>query len=237
MIITTKQTTVEKFIVQDWDGTKLYSDYIREGMERTDRSEERVVMLFESPSSSATDSSFHNKEKFRFHDWPAPKSSRAKGVLGPCRYALMNGDSYPVYLRDASPPEGLMEHWMQFVPSFRKPQFVPKISDEENTVYAYLPVEQLRHHVNDPQKHYHLAGKDAIHLMTQKVWTRGLDGTLQCGLHPQTHLKRRFFLRPPNCCPTQKRYDRALSRRRIPWDPKAYSSLTTIKTMRNLKNS
>ena len=35
--------------------------------------------------------------------------------------------------------------------------------------YAYLPVEQLKHHGNDPDTHFHLAGKDAIHPMTQKT--------------------------------------------------------------------
>jgi hypothetical protein len=61
-----------------------------------------------------------------------------------------------------------VEHWQSAVPGFVPPSYVDKITDAE-TVYAYLPVEQIRHHVNDPDIHYHLAGKDAIHLMTQKV--------------------------------------------------------------------
>jgi hypothetical protein len=129
---------------------------------------ENVVMLFESPSSCTADFTFQNLTKFRFHDWPPPSKTGGKSVLGPCRYALMNGTSYPVFLKDGVPPVGLVEHWQSSVPGFVPPSYVDKITDAE-TVYAYLPVEQIRHHVNDPDIHYHLAGKDAIHLMTQKV--------------------------------------------------------------------
>ena len=46
--------------VKDWDGTKFYSDFIKEGLEYNNKSAGNVVMLFESPSSSATNTSFHN---------------------------------------------------------------------------------------------------------------------------------------------------------------------------------
>jgi hypothetical protein len=135
---------------------------------------DNVVMLFDSPTSSTSDFAFHNANKFRFHDWPPPSKTGGKSVLGPCRYALMSGDTYPVFLKDGAPPEGLMEHWTEAVPGFVPPTFVDKITDED-TVYAYLPVEQIRHHINDPDVHYHLAGKDAIHLMTQKTTELLLD--------------------------------------------------------------
>jgi predicted ATP-grasp superfamily ATP-dependent carboligase len=68
-----------------------------------------------------------------------------------------------------------MEHWKETVPGFVEPSFVHEVS-KDDTVYAYLPVEKQEHHVNDPAVHYHLAGKDAIHLMTQKT-TRLLPDT------------------------------------------------------------
>lgn len=142
------------FKINNWAGKRFYSDYIKAGIDYKKQNDPnydpKVVMLFESPSSSGGDSSFHNRSKFRFHDWPPPKSSKAKGVLGPNRYASMNGQSFPVFLRDGAPPAGLMEHWETTIPGFKRPNFVPKIDTEENTVYAYLPVEQLKHHVNDP---------------------------------------------------------------------------------------
>mmetsp|Transcript_4162 Transcript_4162/g.5455 ORF Transcript_4162/g.5455 Transcript_4162/m.5455 type:complete len:502 (-) Transcript_4162:87-1592(-) len=161
------------FKVSNWSGKRFYSDYIKAGIEYKKKTnpdyDPKVVMLFESPSSSTNQSSFHNAGKFRFHDWPPPKQTKSKGILGPNRYASMNGPSYPVFLKDGGPPEGLMNHWKEAIPGFVEPSFVPKIDTEEDTAYAYLPVEQLKHHINDPDTHYHLAGKDAIHLMTQKT--------------------------------------------------------------------
>lgn len=138
-----------KFKVRDWDGKKGYSDYIADGLKYKQMENKNVVMLFESPSSSTADFSFQNKTKFRFHDWPPPSKTGGKSVLGPCRYALMNGTSFPVFLKDEAPPKGLVEHWTASVPGFKPPHYVSKITDDE-TVYAYLPVEQIRHHVNDP---------------------------------------------------------------------------------------
>lgn len=160
-----------KLKVKDWDGTKFYSDYIKEGLIYNNKLEEaeKTIMLYESPSSSTAESSFHNKDKYKFHDWPPPTSTISKGLLGPLRYALMSGDTLPVFLRGGEAPNGLIDHWKKTVPGVKVPTFVPKIHTETDTVYSYLPVEQIEHHVNDPTVHYHLAGKDAIHLMTQKT--------------------------------------------------------------------
>jgi hypothetical protein len=69
----------------------------------------------------------------------------------------------------------LLEHWKEVLPSVPSPHFVDTVH-ENDVVYAYLPVERIKNHVNDPDTHYHLAGKDAIHLMTQKT-TRLLPDT------------------------------------------------------------
>ena len=61
-----------KFKVRDWDGTKGYSDYIAQGLKYKKVENPNVVMLYESPSSSSADFTFHNKTKFKFHDWPPP---------------------------------------------------------------------------------------------------------------------------------------------------------------------
>jgi hypothetical protein len=66
----------------------------------------------------------------------------------------MNGDTFPIYLRDGKPPTGLEEHWESVLPGVPKPNFVSKIDMDRDTVYAYLPVEELKHHVNDPQSKY-----------------------------------------------------------------------------------
>jgi hypothetical protein len=59
--------TFSKLKVHSWDCTKQYSDFIKEGLEykgvKID-DYENVVMLFESPSSSSDQSSFHNRGKF-----------------------------------------------------------------------------------------------------------------------------------------------------------------------------
>jgi len=159
-----------KIKVTNWDPTsgKFYSDYIKEGLEYKKEDSSHCIMLFESPSSSTAESSFHNKDKFKFHDWPPPKSTTSKSILGPCKYASTNGNAFPVFLRNGVPPAGLAEHWAKSIPTIADhlPSFVDKVT-EEDLVYAYLPVEQIKNHVNDPTVHYHLCGKDAIHLMTQ----------------------------------------------------------------------
>ena len=138
------------FKVYDWDGKKFYSDFIKEGLEYQKR-DLHVVMLFESPSTSTSESSFHNKTKFKFHDWPPPKSTMSKQILGPCRYASMNGASFPLFLRNGKPPAGLVEHWAKTIPGYVPSSYVDKIRDKEDTIYAYLPVEQIRNHLNNPE--------------------------------------------------------------------------------------
>lgn len=163
--------TTMKITVEDWEpkSFKGYSEYIKEGMEFLKKDPSKVVMLFESPSSSTSESSFHNNAQFKFHDWPPPKSTISKAILGPCKYSMWNGSALPVFLRAGKTPEGLAEHWAKVMPEgLVKPHFVDTIK-EDDVAYAYLPVEQIKNHVNDPMTHYHLAGKDAIHLMTQKT--------------------------------------------------------------------
>ena len=154
--------TNTKLNVKDWDPMtfKGYSEYIKEGMEFLKKDPSNVVMLFESPSSSTDQSSFHNNEKYKFHDWPPPKSTVSKAILGPCKYSMWNGDALPVFLRAGSTPPGLAEHWQKVMPKeLVMPKFVKKI-ETDDCAYAYLPVEQIQNHVNDPMTHYHLAGKD-----------------------------------------------------------------------------
>jgi len=160
--------------VRWWDRKKKYSDMIQDGLKFKNVETSRIVMLFESPSSSTDGTSFFNSGAFKFHDWPPPKILGGKIILGPCRYASMSGPAYPVYMRQEV-PSGLFEHWGEVLPGFQAPSVVHEITDDD-TVYAYLPVESIKNHVNDPNVHFHLVGKDAIHLMTQKT-TRLLDNT------------------------------------------------------------
>lgn len=87
----------------------------------------------------------------------------------------MTGCTYPSYLKAGKPPAGLVQHWKSTIPRFQSPVFVSDIPDEA-AAYAYLPCESIMQHVNDPHVHYHMAGKDAIHLMTNKT-ARLLQGT------------------------------------------------------------
>ena len=150
------EITQSKSRVRDWDCKKMYTDLVKEGLDYNN-SDISVVMLYESPSSKHSEETFHNKDKFKFHDWPPPKYNQSKVILGPCRYSLMNGSTFPAFLRKGATPPGLQEHWAEAVPDFVPPIFVDKITDDQ-TIYAYLPVEQIKNHVNDPAVHYHLAG-------------------------------------------------------------------------------
>jgi hypothetical protein len=76
----------------------------------------------------------------------------------------MNGPTYPCFLGRF--PGGLSTGVEAAVPGILMPRFAPLVT-ENDTVYAYLPVEQIKNHVNIPMC-YHLAC-DAIHLMTQKA--------------------------------------------------------------------
>jgi hypothetical protein len=168
-------TPAQTFAVAQWDGQQYFADLVRDGLAALHKDNTNVLMLYESPSSSSTETSFYNSQVFNYHDFPA-FPPYYKSVLAPCRYSIMNGSTYPSYLRD-DPPSGLIEHWQATVPDFVAPTFVPTI-DEQAQVYAYLPVEHLNldNHVLVPHVHYHLAGKDAIHLMTNKT-TRLLANT------------------------------------------------------------
>jgi hypothetical protein len=108
--------------IKQWDHKMLFSDFIQEGLHSMQKKITNVVMLYESPSSSSHETSFFNSQVYKFHDYPASPVAY-KAVLAPCRYSLMNGATYPSYLRDA-PPEGLMEHWQRYVPGFAAPPFV-----------------------------------------------------------------------------------------------------------------
>jgi hypothetical protein len=151
--------------IKQWDHKTLFSDFIQDGLILMKKKSTNVVMLYESPSSSSHETSFFNSQVYKFHDYP-PSPVAYKAVLAPCRYSLMNGATYPSYLRD-TPPEGLIEHWRQYVPGFVVPPFVHEIPNDAQ-VYAYLPVEHIAHHVNDPHVHYHIAGNS---FLGKRTWT------------------------------------------------------------------
>lgn len=156
------------FPVHAWDGKKMYSDLISEGLQQLGKETKDVLMLYESPSSNSKDTSFQNTQVFNIHDYP-PTSPYVKMVLAPCRYSVMNGISYSSYLSDSC-PAGLMDHWKDTIPNFQAPSFTSKIEDYSK-VYAYLPLENLDvdRHVINPHIHYHLAGKGALCLMTDRT--------------------------------------------------------------------
>lgn len=166
-----------KFKWRDWDLKTYYGDLVKKGLEYTNKYDEdqKYIMLYETPSTSSPEASFQNKEKYKFHDWPPEKCLKNKNILAPCRYSLMTGPTFPVFLTEGVPPAGLMEHWKDVLPDIPAPNFVDKVQ-EDDIVYAYLPIEQIKNHINDPETHYHLIGKNAIHLMTQKT-TRLLSDT------------------------------------------------------------
>lgn len=50
-----------KLKVRDWDGQKFYSDFVKEGLEYNNKDADKIIMLFESPSSiPAGGNAFHN---------------------------------------------------------------------------------------------------------------------------------------------------------------------------------
>jgi len=162
------------FKVHSWDKKSGYSDYIQSGLNWLNKGHEQVVMLFESPSSSNHESMFYNSQVYKFHDYP-PSSNAYRTTLGPCRYSSMNGSAFPSYLEAGDAPAGLVEHWEATIPGFQRPTFVSEIPDSAK-IFAYLPCESIKNHVNDPSVHYHLVGKDALHLMTKRT-TKMLPNT------------------------------------------------------------
>lgn len=128
------------FQVQQWDGKTYFADFVHQGLVDLKLDKSNVVMLYESPSSSSHETSFYNSQVFNYHDFPS-FPPYYKSVLAPCRYSIMNGPTFPSYLRDA-PPAGLLDHWAATVPEFSAPTFTPEISPDSH-VYAYLPVEHL----------------------------------------------------------------------------------------------
>jgi ATP-grasp domain len=169
-----------KFKWLDWDRKTYYGDLVKEGLIYNNNYDPnaKYIMLYETPHLDSPEAKFHNKEKFKFHDWPPEKCMKNKNVLAPCRYSLMTGPTFPIFLTDGVPPPGLMDHWRDVLPHIPMPHFVDMVQ-ENDIVYAYLPVEQIKNHVNDPETHYHLVGKNSIHLMTQKT-TRLLPDTRSC---------------------------------------------------------
>lgn len=155
------------FRVKPWDKMTRFADYIADGLRYLKKDDKSVVMLYESPSSANSESTFFNCQVYKFHDYP-PASNPYKTMLGPCRYSLMNGTTYPSYLQAGAPPSGLFEHWTEVVPGFERPEFIDHLPTDAQ-IYAYLPCEAIMNHVNDPYVHYHLAGKDALHLMTKRT--------------------------------------------------------------------
>jgi ATP-grasp domain len=184
-VIAYHQSGVPLLPVTLWNGRGHFSDLVQEGLEwhssygkyvseacpvqRDDATGKyKVIMLYECPSAANTlETSFFNSQVYRFHDWP-PTPALYRAVLAPCRYSMMNGNTFPSYLKDGEAPDGLVNHWSKCIPDFVEPSFSPVIPADASA-YAYLPIESLEHHVNDPYVHYHLAGKDAIHLMTTRT--------------------------------------------------------------------
>jgi hypothetical protein len=123
-----------------WDGVTYYGTMVQQGLEYLGKDASKVLMLYESPSSSSTETSFYNSQVFNYHDFPS-FPAYYKSVLAPCRYSVMNGSVYPSYLRDPA-PHGLIEHWQEALPNFEAPVFTPDIT-ADTKVYAYLPVEHL----------------------------------------------------------------------------------------------
>lgn len=146
-----------------------FSDLVHDGLAHINDVEhnETVVMIFEGPTSSAKGTSFYNVKQYRLHDYP-PTPLLYMTTLRPLRYASMNGNKYPAYLMGEAPMD-LVNHWIKAIPNFVPPRFIDSIPPEAK-VNAYLPMESVENeHVNDPDVHYLIAGKDAIGLMTNKT--------------------------------------------------------------------
>lgn len=156
------------FSVVPWDGKTLISSLIEAGLEYLNQDTSNVVTLYESPSSASRTAHFFNHQVYRICDFP-PDTNLARTVLGPCRYALIHGTAFGMYLQNGRPPAGLLEHWKDVLPDhFVEPPFVAEM-DVNSRVYAYAPCESIPNHINDPFMHFHLSGLDALHLMTKRT--------------------------------------------------------------------
>jgi hypothetical protein len=156
------------FAVIQWDKETRISELIQQGLEFLNQSTANVIMLCESPSSACRKARFFNHQVYRICDYP-PDSALARTVLGPCRYALIHGAAFSMYLHNSRPPAGLLEHWKDVLDNrFVQPQFVHDI-DVNSRVYAFAPCESIPNHINDPFMHFHLSGLDALHLMTKRT--------------------------------------------------------------------
>jgi hypothetical protein len=168
---------ISKFRCRPWCGIRLYSDLIKEGISYLDKGDGdatvNVIMIYECPSSASTETSFCNSQVFPIHDHP-PGITVCKTVLGPLKYSMMNGSSYPSYLKE-KPPAGLIEHWHNTL-HLPLPTFCHEIPSTTK-VYAHLPVEHILKHVHDPHVHYHLSGKDTLHLVMPQHTPRRLANT------------------------------------------------------------
>lgn len=64
--------------VKVWDKKTMFADYVRDSLSFQGRQHRDVVMLFESPSTSCSTSSFFNSQVYKFHDYPLPSQASAK---------------------------------------------------------------------------------------------------------------------------------------------------------------
>lgn len=175
--------------VKLWDGKKLLSEFIRDGLRIVDpnlvkKSATNIIMLYESPSccsssstqnqmaaaaaSATATATFFNGQTFKFYDYP-PSPTIYKSIFGPYRYSMMNGNTFASYIpSDKYIPVDLLKHWNTYIPQYVPPTFISDIT-KDSIVYAYLPIEHIPNHVNNPHVHYHVCGKDILHLMTRRT--------------------------------------------------------------------
>jgi hypothetical protein len=141
------------FSVVPWDRKALISELVQQGLEYLKQDTSNVVTLYESPSSASRSARFFNHQVYRICDYP-PDSALARTALGPCRYALIHGTSFGMYLQNGRPPAGLLEHWKDVLPdNFVEPPFVSDI-DANSRVYAYAPCESIPNHIVIQQQGY-----------------------------------------------------------------------------------
>lgn len=163
--------------VMNWDGKQKFSDLIYSGlvsqMGKETADETKVHMVYECPSSAAHDTSFRNASKWKIHDYPRT-ARQYWSVMRPLRYTCFNGNTFPAFLQE-QPHSLLLAHWNKSIPYYVDPVVVTSIPDNA-VANAYMPMEQVKNFVCDPEVHYRIAGKDAIPDMTVRT-TRILKNT------------------------------------------------------------